>query len=116
MLANPSECVVGRRTLAREQQPPLFRTVQVCSKDLLTCLPQAGSAANRLRQWRSLAGMIGGGTRGTEPHVRHQAAGVHHAARRRGGGVAASGTRAAARDAGDRVLLRPTSWRRYDEA
>ncbi len=28
---------------------------------------QAGSAANRLRQWRSLAGMIGGGTRRREP-------------------------------------------------
>ena len=38
-----------------------------------------------LRQWRSLAGMIGGGTRGREPHVRHEAARVHHAARRRGG-------------------------------
>ena len=37
---------------------------------------------------RSLAGMIGGGTRGREPHVRHEAAGVHQrcsAARRRRG-------------------------------
>ena len=45
---------------------------------------------------RSLAGMIGGGTRGREPHVRHEAARVHHAARRRGGSVAARGARAAA--------------------
>ena len=28
---------------------------------------QGGGAANRLRQWRSLAGMVGGGTRGREP-------------------------------------------------
>ena len=35
---------------------------------------------------RSLAGMIGGGTRGREPHVRHEAARVHHPTRRRGGG------------------------------
>ena len=34
---------------------------------------------------RFLAAMIGGGTRGREPHVRHEAARVHHAARRRGG-------------------------------
>ena len=30
----------------------------------------------RLRQWRSLAGMVGGGTRGRELHVRHEAAGL----------------------------------------
>ena len=40
--------------------------------------------------------MIGGGTRGREPHVRHETARVHHAARRRGGCVAARGARAAA--------------------
>ena len=33
---------------------------------------------------RSLTGMIGGGTLGREPHVRHEASGVHLAARRRG--------------------------------
>ena len=55
---------------------------------------------------RSLAGMIGGGTRGREPHVRHEAARVHHAARRRGGGVAARGAGAAAGDAGGRVPQR----------
>ena len=32
---------------------------------------------------RFLPAMIGGGTRGREPHVRHEAARVHHAARRR---------------------------------
>ena len=53
---------------------------------------------------RPLAAMIDGGTRGREPHVQHQAARVHHAARRRGS-VAARGARAAAGDADDWVSL-----------
>jgi signal transduction histidine kinase/CheY-like chemotaxis protein len=38
--------------------------------------------------------MIGGGTLGREPHVRHEAAAVHHATRRRGDGLAARCARA----------------------
>ena len=51
---------------------------------------------------RSLADMIDGGTRGREPHVRHQAAGLRSAARQRGGRVAACRTRQQSADAGNR--------------
>ena len=61
---------------------------------------QAPDASNRLHPAIPTA-MIGGGT-WERAHARHEATRVHHAARRRGG-VAASGARAAAGDAGDRV-------------
>jgi hypothetical protein len=58
---------------------------------------------------RSLAGMIGGGTLGREPHLWHEAARLHHAARR-GGGVAVCSARAAAAcDAYGRVPARRTN-------
>src|SRR4051794_2748413 len=52
---------------------------------------------------RFLAAMIGGGHLGGSPYARHEAAGVRQPVRRRGRGVAAGRTRAAARDAGDRI-------------
>ena len=87
---------LGGRSRAK-QQPPLFSTIQVCPKDRLTRPPAGWKCGKPTAPWRSLAGMIGGGTRGREPHVRHEAAGLRHAARRRGGRVAARGARAAAR-------------------
>jgi hypothetical protein len=64
-------------------------------------LPQgtARSLRTRLRETRR--------TGGEQPHVRHETARFHHAARRCGGRVAAPGARAAARaDAADRRTLK----------
>jgi len=85
-------------------QPPTsqFRTIQVCPKDWPSALRQAERAPNRLPR-RSPTGMIGGGTLGREPHVWHEAARVHHAARRRSSGVAASGACAGAHAADRRA-------------
>src|SRR5689334_6551866 len=72
--------------------PPRFRTIQVWPKDLPAALQQAEHAVNRA------SGPVATtpDDRGGSPHVRHEAARVHHAPRRRGG-LAARGTRAAGR-------------------
>ena len=89
----------GRRHLDSEQ----FRSAP------RTCAGGSG-ASNRLRP--ASAGHDGGFL-GREPHARHEAARVHHAARRRGGGVAgAARAGAAASDAGDRVSRPPHRLRR----
>ena len=47
-----------------EQQPPLFRTIQVCPKDRLRLPPAGWKCGKPTAPGGSLAGMIGGGTRG----------------------------------------------------
>ena len=85
---------------AEAADPPRFRTIQVCPKDLRHCPWQAEHAADRL-----LAAVGCWYHEGTEevPNVLRQAARLHHVARQRGGWVAARGARAAAGPAGDRV-------------
>src|SRR5262249_2956537 len=92
----------------RGQGRPRFRTIQVCLKDLPTVLRQAERAANR-PQGPSPAGSHSrrGMASGRKPDVRHEAAGVHHAAGRRYSRVAPRGARAANGNAGDWV-----PWRR----
>jgi hypothetical protein len=91
---SPRAADVGAWGSASRGEKPRFRTIQVCPKDQLTFHRQAPDASNRLRP-ASLAGRIDGGTRGREPHVRHQAARVHHGSRRCGSRVAARRARAA---------------------
>jgi hypothetical protein len=83
--------VWGGSTGGVGSNPPRFRTIQVCPKDLPDTLRQAERAVNRA------SGPVATtpDDRGGSPHGRHEAAGVHHPSRRRSN-VAARGARAAA--------------------
>ena len=105
----------GGRIRRSGRDAPCLKTIQDCPKDLRAALRQAGRAENRLRRGRRLLVVMTSSvdpTRwGRKPHVRHEAARVHHAARRRGGSVAGCGAGAAAGNAGHRIT-RPEIARR----
>src|SRR3984893_11399632 len=94
--------VWGGSTGGVGSNPPRFRTIQVCPKDLPGTLRQAERAINRA------SGPVATtpDDRGGSPHVRHEAARVHYAPRRGGGRLAARGARAADGYAGDRLAAR----------
>src|SRR5437588_6727756 len=87
------------RVACRRLRSEQFRTAS------MSCRPRCGRLS--VRQHGSVScwwSLLGG-----RPHVGHEAAAVHHAARRRGGRMAARGARAASTDVGDRVPQREAS-------